>query len=294
MVIEISLTRKLCDKLGLTLLPLENDCPKEDHFYADIITKDRQQNIMFFNTLFSWISISKVKDFKKCPLQEFKASIYETLLLEGIKPYIARSYLDDISDIRLSLTNNKSIVARLSTAKKNIHFFYDRYYNVPDVLTLSRYEFFNDTFYKNPLSKKGDSYISPYEEMGYYLLSNYYDKEIEEDDKSLYYQYKDKVKDKLPPLMDFSKMSDEEIDRYSKGINRNHYYYTSSHFVKGLYEKYPQPAMEDHFEYIISHLSLKDINNDERYSCYLRFFNLDKKLFFIYYNQFGRKYISRL
>ena len=70
MVIEISLTRKLCDKLGLTLLPLENNCPKENHFYADIITKDRQQNIMFFNTLFSWVSISKFKDFKKCPLQE--------------------------------------------------------------------------------------------------------------------------------------------------------------------------------------------------------------------------------
>ena len=79
-----------------------------------------------------------------------------------------------------------------------------------------------------------------------------------------------------------------------KGINKNHYYYTSSHFVKRLYEKYPQPTMEDHFEYIISHISLKEINNDERYSCYLRFFNLDKKLFFIYYNQFGRKYISKL
>ena len=43
MVIEISLTRKLCDKLELTLLPLENDCPKENHFYADIISEPTRQ-----------------------------------------------------------------------------------------------------------------------------------------------------------------------------------------------------------------------------------------------------------
>lgn len=295
MIINISLTRALAEALNINNLKPNNETvPDFTTYYADIITKDRQKTIMFFNTQNSWITISYLKDTKKNLLESFVSSIRETLVREGIMDYIIDKYLDDITDIKLSLTSSKSIVARMSTKKKDIHSFYERYYDVPDAKELHNDKEFNSWICKNPYSKKDMDYIVPYEEMGYMLLNKYKDSKIEENNHQKYLTKKDQYYPYYSSPLDLSKMSDEEINRLNRSLNKKDSYCVSIYQIRRFYEEHQNPNLEDYFDFIYSqfHFALIDDFKEER--CYCRLFALDERILQLYKQYHSRKYRSTI
>lgn len=294
MEIELSLTRSLASKLNLKLVSTENANPHINHFYMDIVSKNRQQNILLFNTYNSWISPLSIKDFRKDPLKAIKESLSRYLKNEELKEYIVDKYVNSITSVKLSLTNNTSIVARMSTKKKDIHFFYDRYYDAPDLFELLSDIKLNIHVVSNYLSGAYMDYFSPYIEMHAYLINKYVDKKIEDRDHSRYYSVKDEEFTYLPSPRDFRNMDKDDVESLVRKMFPNHTYDIYTYQITELIKNNPNPTIEDYFDMLHSttefgnEVDVRKINNN------LIFLKLDKNLYGLYCECFNRTYNNRL
>ena len=294
MTIEISLTRSLAAFLNLKLSPSKGISPHINYFYLDIISKNRQKNLLLFNTYTSWICPLTLKDFKKNPLDTVKKYLKMYLLEEGLKEYIVDNYINDIDDIFLSLTNNPSSVARMSTKKKDCHLFYERYYDAPNLLTLLKDIKLNTHIVKNYQTNKNDDYFTPYIEMHAIIVNKYMDKDREEKDHKEYYHIKDDEFTYLTTPRDLKGLSRDEIYDIAKKISSERYYDIYAYKYESLYKDNPHPSMEDYFEVIHSN---DELGSDYQQECEQRnliFLKLDEDLYQIYKKYFLRKYNNKL
>ena len=294
MTIELSLTRSLAVSLGLKLTPSIISSPHINHFYVDLITKGRQKNLFLFNTYTSWICPMTLKEFRKSPLDTIKKYLRHYLLSEGLKEYIVNGYVNDINDVHLSLTNNVSTVGRMSSRKKDIHFFYTRYYDAPNLLELLEDQKLNARYLNNYQSGNNFDCMIPYEEMHANIINKYKDDSIEEKDHQRYFEIKDDKFTFLSSPTSLVGLSPEEIRDKAKKVFSERYFAIYSYRYFLMLQEKENPTMEDYFEVIHSNDELGDLNQLEDEKMNLIFMKLDEGLYSLYRDSFLRKYNNRL
>lgn len=294
MTIELSLTHSLAASLGLKLSPSLISGPNINHYYVDMVTKGRQKNLFLFNTYTSWICPLTLKEFRLNPLEALKKYLRYYLLNEGLKEYIVDRYISDINDVHLSLTNNKSTVARMSSRKKDIHFFYKRYYDTPNALELLRQFKLNAHLVKNYQTQNDFDYFTPYVEMHANIINKYKDDSIEEKDHQRYFEIKDEEFSFLSSPTDLRGLTLEEIrNKAILFFSKNSFaIYSYQYFL--LLEKKENPTMEDYFEVIHSHDEIGDFYQIDDEKMNLIFMKLDEELYSVYKDSFLRKYVNKL
>ena len=294
MTIELSLTRSLATSLGLKPSTSSNTTPHINHFYVDMITKGRQKNLFIFNTYTSWICPLTIKEFRNNPLKTVRKYLRIYLLMEGLKEYIVDSYVSNIKDIHLSLTSNSSTVARMNSRKKDIHFFYNRYYDAPNLLTLLSDIKLNAHIVKNYQTQDNSDYFTPYIEMHANIINKYKDEKIEELDHKRYYEIKDDEFTYLSSPTDLRGLTLEEIKEKARKVYSESPYDIYSYQYSSLLKNKLNPTMEDYFELIYSNDGLESDYRIEEEKKNLIFMKLDERLYQLYKECFLRKYDNKL
>ena len=294
MEFEISLTRKLTDELNLkNLEPSTNDEPSLNHFYADLIIGNKKKAIMFLNTENSWICMAYLKFFKLDPLHSFINAISDTLFNEGLTDYVPGRFINDITNIKFSSTNNKSTVARMSARKKDICSFYETYIGVPDPVILHYENKFNAWLCKNPFSKGYMDYIYPWEEMGYILVKKYQDKVLDLRSHNLYIEELDELFPTITSPISYENRSIQDIEIEIKSLNQQHYL-VSPYLIKNFYEEHKNPSIEDYFDFIYSLHCPSDPDGNLDVEAYLDLFGLDKRMYKLYTEFHYRHYKTEI
>lgn len=295
MTIEISLSKALAGLLGLDNLEKSKlDESNPYHYYADIFTRNRQKTIIFMNTSYYWMFVSNYSTFKKNPLFTFEDDFINKLRMENIKEYLGLSYLKNVTDIKFTLSNSRSITARLCNYKKNYNYFYDHYYDVPDLLILDSQRNQNKTIMSTPHSKNLDDYFIPFEEFLYYLTTNFINTEIEEKDHEKYYEIKnDNFKNITPKT--FTNISEDEISKTCKKYHNylGQHIYLSPYVLYNFVSKNQYPTVEECYDFILKRdcLGFTEII-EQKALC--DFFNVPWELFVVYSQKFNMEVTSKL
>ena len=288
MILEISLTKKLADALGFKNLKKTTSTSGEYHYYADIITRNRQKTILFMNTQYLWVCLQSLKSFKKDYINSFGSSFLLFIRNEGLKEYIPLNYLKEIDGVKITLTNSASLVAKMNVFKKDINLIYDSYYNVPDAITLCLDRDPNNTVFGSSVN---EAYF-PLESFCSFLLEKYKDDKIEIEHLLEYNSKKNELfKDQITKPRDLTKLTHQQLEDLIARYNKAEHVFISIYQIEGFINKYPNYSMEDCYEFVYSRNFFYTSNEEIISLCEL--FNISFDIFILYTKYHNKNYCKK-
>lgn len=289
MKIEIALTQKLSTKLNLnsTLTKCETCEPDVNIYYADLIKIQKDTYVILLNTLTNWIFFVDFKEFKEDKLKNVKKMIYNMLLHEGVQDYIAKAYANDIDEISLSKTNNRSFVSRLSLRKQDVTYIYNNFICVPSIVSLNREAKFNNFIIKHPYISK--DYIVPSQEMGKYLRDKYMNPDIEKEMSDRYEKLLNEYNFDINKINNYSTYTKDDLDKVVSSLVGDDYFLINTNQIMLFYNENKNPSLTDYLSFI-SKMSEYARGDEEK--LYLKLFNIDNKVYEIYKSTHHLMYIS--